>query len=135
MARQGGYGVTVKINTGSLTAIANVIDAEFPRQKKTLAEATAHDSPSGYREFLATGLRELEPFTMVLAWDDTEATHAQILTSFAADTAVAMSIEDPLGQEVIGFDAHIEILGRITKQEEVYTAEIQVQPTGAPTIT
>lgn len=135
MARQGGFGVVVKINTGSLTTIANVLDAEFPNQKQTLAEATAHDSPSGYREWMATGLRELEAFSMTLAWDDTESTHAQIMTSFAADTSVGMSIEDPGGQEVIAFDAFIEIVGRVTKMEEVYQAEVQVQPTGAPTIT
>lgn len=135
MARQGGYGIVCKINTGSLTAIANILDIDFPEQRKTLAEATAHDSPNGYREHIATGLRDLSPFSMTLAWDDTETEHAQILTSFAADTAIGMSIEDPAGQEVISFDAHIEIIGRIGKQEEVYQAEIQVQPTGAPTIT
>lgn len=135
MAKQGGFGLVVKINTGSLTAIANVVDAEFPEQRQTLAEITAHDSTSGYREYMATGLRELASFKMTLIWDESETTHAAIVTAFGSDASVGMSIEDPAGAEVIAFDAFIEVIGRISKAEEAYQAEITVQPTGAPTIT
>ena len=135
MATQGGFGVVLKINTGSLTTVVNLADVEFPEQEKTLAEARYHDSTDGYMEWIATGLRQLNAFTAVVAWDDTETTHAQALTSFGADTTVGMSIEDPLGQEVIAFDAHIQKILRVAPQDGVYTAEILIQPSGGPTIT
>lgn len=135
MATQGGHGLVCKINTGSLVTIVNMMDCVFPEQEKYLAEATFHDSASAYLEYVSTGLRNLTEFEMTLAWDDTEATHAQIMTSFDADTAIGMSIEDSLGQETIAFDAHILKVGRVSQSRELYQCKISVQPTGGPTIT
>lgn len=135
MATQGGHGLDVKINTGSLVTIVNLMDCAFPEQEKYLAEATFHDSTSAYLEYISTGLRNLTEFEMTVAWDDTETTHAQLVTSFDANTAIGMSIEDPLGQEVIAFDAHILKLGRVSQSRELYQCKISVQPTGGPTIT
>jgi deoxyribodipyrimidine photolyase-like uncharacterized protein len=135
MATQGGYGLEVKINTGSLTAIAKMVDGDMPAQLKELAEVTAHDSTSGYREFIDTGIRELGEFQVTLLWDDTEATHAQILTSFNATAAVSMSVLDPAGQETIAFSAFIRQISRISKMADGYKANVMIRPTGAPTIT
>lgn len=135
MAEQGGFGLIVKYNTGSLTAIANLIDADFPRQSRVIAENTAHDASSGYYTAIPSGKRRLEPFRMVLGWDDTEATQAALLTNFAAETAGGWSIQDPDGQEVIAFSGYVESVLRISKQDQTYQAEIMVHPTGAPTIT
>jgi len=135
MATQGGHGVVLKINTGSLTTVVNLMDVDFPEQEKFLAEATFHDSTSAYLEYIDTGLRNLTKFEATVAWDDTETTHAQFLTSFAASTAVGMSIEDPGGQEVLAFDAHITKIGRVSKSRELYQCVLTIQPTGGPTIT
>lgn len=135
MATQGGFGVDVKIDSGGLTSIANLLDAEFPEQEKTLAEARYHNSTDGYLDYIATGLRQLNSFTIVLGWDDAETTHAQIITSFGANTVVSMSIEDPLGQEVIAFDAHVQKILRQGVQDDLYKCEVLIQPSGAPTIT
>lgn len=135
MAVQGGYGLICRINTGALTAIVDIVDASFPEQNKILADATTHDSTGGYREWIAVGLRELSEFTLTVLWDDAQATHAQALTSFVADTTVNMNIQDPDANETIAFAAHIKTIKRISEQEDVYKAEITVQPTGAPTIT
>lgn len=135
MSTQGGHGLVLKINTGSLTVVVNLMDSDFPEQEKYLAEATFHDSTSAYLEYISTGLRNLTEFVFKTAWDDTESTHAQVMTSFDADTTVGMSIEDPLGQEVIAFDAHIRKVGRISKSRELYQCDVTVQPSGGPTIT
>lgn len=135
MATQGGHGLTIKINTGSLTEFANVISCEFTEQTKALYETMYHDSASAYTAWVDTGLRRLGPFTLVLAWDDTETTHAQVLTSFAATTAIGMSVADSLAQETIAFSAFPISVKRISESEEAYRAEIVFQPTGAPTIT
>lgn len=135
MATQGGFGLTIKIYTSTLTAIVKVLDGEIPRFKRYLAEFTAHDSSSGYDEYISTGRRGLDKFKLTLGWDSGATTHAAIVTAFASDTAVAMSAEDPNGDEVIAFSAFIEEIGRIAKQKEGYVAEVVIQPTGAPTIT
>jgi hypothetical protein len=135
MATQGGFGLVIKIYTSSLTAIVDVLDGEIPRFKRYLAEFTAHDSPSGYDEYISTGRRGLDKFKLTLGWDSTATTHAAIVTAFGSNTAVAMSAQDAAGEEVIAFSAFVEEIGRISKQKEGYVAEVVIQPTGAPTIT
>ena len=135
MTGQGGFGVVLKINTGALTAIVNVEDVDFPEFEKILSESTAHDSTTGYAEYIATGKRKLNEFPCTITWDTSEATHAQVVTSFGSDDPVGMSIEDPDSDETIAFDAHIRAMTRISKQEEHYKCDVAIQPTGAPTIT
>lgn len=136
MSAQGGYGVVLKISISStLTAIVGVEDTDFPLFSKFIAESTAHDSTDGYYEAVATGKRRLNPFPCTLNWDVDQATHAAVKTAFESDDPVNMSIQDPDGDEVIAFAAHVESVGRIARQEEKYRAQVQIHPTGAPTIT
>jgi predicted secreted protein len=136
MTTQGGYGLVIKIEiTATLTAIAHVLEADFPEFEKLIAEVTAHDSPSGYAEYISTGKRQMNEFTMTLLWDADVATHAAIVAAFNADPTVNMSIQDPDGIEVIAFAAHVVKIGRQAEQEEGYQAEVTIQPTGVPTIT
>lgn len=133
---QGGFGVSLKIMISTtLTAITKIVAVTFPNQKKEVADVTAHDSPSGYREFVDTGLRELTEFTATILWDDVAVTHAAVLTAFAATTAVSMSIQDPDGNEIIAFSAFITQVGRISEMTDGYKAQVTIRPTGAPTIT
>ena len=124
MARQGGFGTTVRINTGSLTAIAYVVETDFPEQEKFLADATAHDSSGGYQEWIATGMRALNEFEMTLNWDDTAATHAALLTNLGAEASVGFNIQDPDGQEVIAFSGHVTKIKRVAKMKDMYQATI-----------
>lgn len=132
---QGGMGLLLKINTGSLVTIPSVLDADFPKFKKFIAESTGHDATSGYYTSTTTGKRRIEPFSAILAWDIGDATQAAIRTNFNADTSVQMSIADPDGDETITFQAHVEELERMSDQEDVYKCRVLIHPTGAPTIT
>ena len=125
-----------KITVGTtLTAIANVLDCEFPKFIKVVKEFTAHDADTGWAQFNATGKRKLDKFKLTLGWDSESATHAALVTAFNADTTVNISIEDPDGVEVIAFAAHIESMDRVSEQEDGLKCTIEVQPTGKPTIT
>lgn len=135
MAQQGGFGVLLKINTGSLTSIVGVVETEFPEQEKLVDEIWTHDGTSGYPVRIASGARNLHPFTATVLWDDLAATNAALLTNLNADTPVGCSIQDPDGQEIIAFSAHVSKIKRIAKTDEAYKAEIEISPTGAPTIT
>ena len=136
MTVSGGFGLIMQIDVGTvLTALTKIVDVSFPEFEKILAEATAHDSTDGYAEWVPTGKRKLNEFTCTLTWDVGEATHAAVVTAFDADTAVSFSIADPVPGETIAFEGHIRTVGRISEQEDVYKAEVAIQPTGAPQIT
>lgn len=131
MAGQGGFGVQLKIMVGTvLTAVANMIDVDYPELEKILSESTGHDSTAGYAEYIATGKYKANEFTCTLTWDSADATHAAIVTAFDAAAAVSMSIEDPDSVEVISGSAHIRVVTRISRQEEHFQAEVAIQPTG-----
>lgn len=138
MAIEGGMGLQVKITVGtSLTAIANLLEgSELPKFKKFIAEATPHNATCGWAKRVATGKRSAESFKVVLGWDKDETTHAAIRTAFDSDSPVNMNVIAPDGtDETIAFSAHIEEIGRMTGQEDAYTAEVMITPTGKPTIT
>lgn len=132
MTTQGGYGAKMSIGG---TALAHIMDMEFPEFEKIISDVTAHDSPGGYAEYTASGKRQLNRYKLTLLWDANNAVHQQILDGFDSNLIVEMSCEDPLGQEIVAFDAHVTKINRITKQEEGYTAEVEFQPTGIPSIT
>jgi len=136
MGRQGAFGGKVKIKISSaMTAIAHVEDFDYPELEKKLAEATAHDSPGGYAEHIATGERSVGEATLEITWDKSAATHAAIITAFNSSDPVDMSFEDPSGTEIMAVSAHIHKLGRIVKRGEAYKCKVGVQPTGQPTFT
>jgi hypothetical protein len=128
---QGGFGLDLKLNG---TTIVQVQEVPFPRFMKFIAEATGHDSDGGYYEAVATGKRRIETMQATLFWDSSAATHAAVLAAFDSDAPVAMSIEDPDGDEVIAFKAHIEAIGRISQQQDAYKATVDIHPTGTATI-
>ena len=132
MTAQGGYGLTLTMNG---TTVVGVREVDFPRFMKFIAEATAHDSASGYYEAVATGKRRIEPIQATLFWDDTEATHGAVITAFDSDASQQFTIADPDGDETIEFNAHLEAINRISEQEEAYVAEVDIHPTGTATIT
>jgi hypothetical protein len=123
--------------TTTLTAVANLLDIDFPEQTKELADNTPHPSNgvTGYRSWIDSGVRSLSEFTAVLGWDDASATHAALVTAFDATTALSMSIEDPAGNEVIAFSGFVRSIGRVAKIGDGYKCNVVIQPTGAPTIT
>ncbi len=135
MAVQGGFGCLLKVNTGSLTTIVGVMDVDFPVQSRIISESTSHSATSGYYTGVPSGKRRLEPFKATISWDDTAATNAALLTNFNASATVGFSIQDPGGQEIIAFDGYVENIGRVSKQDGTYQADVQIHPTGAPTIT
>lgn len=135
MAPQGGFGVKLKISvTSTLTVIAGIKETDFPEFEKAMADVTGHDSTGGWAEHLPTGKRMANPFTCTVFWDESNNTHAAIKTAFDGEAPVNMSIEDPDGDEVIAFAAHITKMGRVSEQEDAFMCEIEIQPTGAVTI-
>lgn len=135
MTTGGGFGLQIKITvTAVLTAIVDLLEGEIPEFEKFLAEATPHSAPGGYAKHVATGKFKMSEFKFTLGWDKDDTTHAAVLAAFNSTATVAMSVVSPGGDETISFDAHVFKLGRVTDQEDAYTCEVTVQPTGQPTL-
>lgn len=135
---EGGMGLAVKIMVGTtLTAMTYLLEgSELPKMKAFIAEATPHNATGGWTKRVHSGKRSLEPFKVILGWDSDEVTHAAVQTAFDSDSAVSMSVISPDGSdETIAFSAFIEEIARMTSQEDKYTAEVMITPTGKPTTT
>ena len=136
MSFQGGFGLTLKIDVGTVpTAIVDVLSADFPEQLKTIVRKVPHDASSGYSERYDTGVRDLGEITVRMGWDVDEATHAAILTQFASTTATDFSIADPSDDESVAFSGHVRSVKRVSPAEDTFEADVVIAPTGAPTIT
>ena len=134
MTQQGGFGLVAKIYiTSALTAITNVLDgSEMPELEKYLVDMTSHSASGGYKVWVDSGKKSLNSFKLVLGWDPDDTTHQAILTAFASPTAVQMEIVAPNSADTMTFYAHIQKVGRVTKQEGGYQCDVTIQPTGAP---
>lgn len=131
----GGFGLQVKIDiAASPTLITYLLEGEIPKFKKFIAEATPQDASGGYAVRVATGKRSLESFKVTLGWDSDETTHAAVMTAFDSNSPNTIAVLSPGTDETITFSAHIEEVGRMTKDEDAYKAEVLITPTGAPTI-
>lgn len=136
MGKLGGFGVQLKITiSAALTLIAQLKDVDFPEQVAKTVDVTTHDSASGYAEKIKTGLFELTPFTAMLIWDDSIASHTGVVAAFAATAPVAMTISTPSTAEIIAFSGFVTKLGRESKQDNALICKVEITPTGAPTIT
>ena len=136
MAFQGGFGLTLQIDVGTVpTAVVDVLSADFPEQLKTIVRKVPHDASSGYAEQVDTGVKDLGAMTVRLGWDVDETTHAAILSAFDGTSAVDFSIADPSDDETIAFSGHVKSVKRISPAEDAFEADVVIQPTGAPTIT
>lgn len=135
MSVSGGFGVDWKVDVSStLTSVEHVREIEFPDEEHELTEVTAHDSPGGYTEWLATGRIRTEEFTVKLTWDDALATHQEIRTHHGDGTALNMSLTAPDGQETLTFDGLVRKLKRMSPQDGSYDMEVTILPTGQITL-
>lgn len=136
MAKQGGYGVVVKITVAStLTAIAAIKKFKFPENEKKMADATTHDSDGGWAEWLATGRFEQKEASITLVWDKSLPTHAALVTAFNSTSPVSVSFQDHAGTEITTINAHITKMSRTSEQDGLYECEVGILPTGKPVVT
>ena len=135
---QGGFGFQIKLHIGTATpwtVVANVIDEAYSKQKAYTAESTGHDAAGGYLTRVKTGKREMEPFTLLIGWDTDDISHAALVTAFDSDLPIAIQAQDPDGDEITSMNVLVVGLGRVGKQDGVFTCAVDFEPTGAPTIT
>lgn len=130
MTQSGGFGVSLTIDAVSVVHVDEIDELQFT---KFISEATGHDSAGGYYESVATGKFRAQPFNVGVWWDPTA--HAGLIGDFNGTASVPTIWSDPAGGETITFQAHVEMIGRVTLQEGTYRANLTIHPTGQPVIT
>jgi predicted secreted protein len=146
MSAQKAYGAALQIGDGALadtptyTNVAGlksigdwVITAET-------ADVTTHQSTGGFREKLPTGIFMVEDLEMVLAYDDTEATHANsaggIMHALLNETKLAWKINmADSGSTVWTFEAYVTSAGTVIDTgESELQQNVTLTITGQPTL-
>ena len=136
------YGIELKRSnmaaTPVFTALAEMINIDAPGLEHVLAEATRHVSGGGYREFIATGLKELQEFTIDINYVPDNGDH---------DAATGL-VSDVISGEVINyrlvfpdetqwtFAAICRLfkpMGADAKSPATLNAKVTFRPTGTPT--
>jgi hypothetical protein len=136
MAVSGGFGAVWKITvTSTLTTVANVEDIEFPTTENELDEITAHDSPGGYEEFVATGIKRSGEFQATLTWDVAEATHAELVDLQVSGASNAMTLATPGTAESLAFTGIVRNIERQSPIGEALRAVVTIKVNGAIVIT
>ncbi len=136
MAVSGGLGVVWQITVASvLTTVPNGENIGFPTNELEMEEITAHDSPGGYEEFIATGIIRTGEFQVTLTWDVAEATHEELRTLNGSGAENAMTITTPGGAEVLAFNARVMNIERESPIDAALRSTVTCKVTGPITIT
>lgn len=133
----GGFGVAWQIGVGTgdtMTDVANVKEISFPAMGNEVVDITAHDSTSGAREFIASGLKTAAEFEAELVWDDSDSTHIELIAFEASGAAEAMTIADSGTNETLSFSGIVTEIARESPMDGAMMATVKVQVTGAITI-
>ena len=96
MAKSKTFGTLLQWNNASVyTTVAQVFRiGEFNLVTKEFIDCTAHDSSSGYREFLAT-LMDTAEFDAEIQFDPADAGHQHLLTSAQSLTSETWRVVYP----------------------------------------
>lgn len=146
MTAQKAYGAAVQIGDADLsgtptyTNIAGLKAIGDWEIEAETADVTNHQSTSGHREHLPTGIYNVAELELTLSYDDTEATHANsaggLMHALLNGTKLAYKINmADSGSTVWTFEAYCTKLGTIidTGEEELQQS-VTLTVTGAPTL-
>jgi len=134
MALTPGFGSVYKIDvSASLTLMVKVESCGPITWEKVLDEVTTHDSTGGYKEMADTGKRMVNPFDVVLIWDQAQATHDAVRDAFVGTSAVTWYSGSATGGDTLQTEMFVHKMELSMAQDKINRLKLTVQPTGAPT--
>lgn len=145
MGFTGGFGMTFNIGSAAMsgsptyTAIAQVREWNGVEVAAILSEVTHHASTGGFREKIPSGLFEVSDLELKLAFDISEATHANssggLTHALLNKLKRAFQIVLPDSSTTTWtFDAYVQKIKWESPQEEHVMATVTLTVTGQPTI-
>ena len=114
--------------------ITNVVSLTGPSLALDTADVTAHDSPGGWEEHVATILRSGE-VTLEINYDPGEASHQNVANGLIHEminrNLVTWAVGGPMG--VWGFDAFVTAFEPSAPFDGKLSASVTLKPSGAVT--
>lgn len=143
MAATGGFGVEFYIGNGMLsstpdyTLVGKVEDISSVGGKSIMDEITAHDSPGGYREKIASGLMEVDDIDLTLVHDLTQTTQANASGGlfYTWQNRIPLAYKIVLPDDMTWeFDAYISEWRVDSLKDKAMRSSLKLTITGQPVI-
>lgn len=138
MATSAVHAFKTQIKKGSTWIVNsyNVQGVSLTRESIDATNMMSHDgSGGGYRERIP-GLKSLEPVTFTIDYVPTEATHQALYTDLGDGSNDTYNLEycDGGSTYTWSFSAFVSSIAINAQIDDKLTAEVTLQPTGAPTL-
>lgn len=135
MAGIDAFGTVWKIDTADdasfSTIVGNVESIDLLDVSADDIEVTAHDSTSGWKEFVG-GLKDGGSLSMDVNFDP--ALHADLLDEVGVTHTMKVVLPADADSAEVTFDAYINAISGTAPSDDKLSASFQVKVTGAPTI-
>lgn len=141
MTKYSGFGTLLKIGDGGgpevFTTIAHVRNISGPGFSFDMIDVTSHDSPGAYEEMVPSIIRT-EELTLDIIYDPAHATHnaaTGLLNKVANRAKTNFQIVFPdTALTTWTFAAYVNKFTPTTPFDDALTAQVNLKPTGQPTI-
>jgi len=107
---KGGFGTKLYRDDGAGTfvPVAEVLDVDGPELSQIVEDATNMDSPNGWAEKIAVGVREAGDVTFPAHLLQDDATQNSLLTDLGASTKRNFRIVYPSGTKRLSFSGFVQ---------------------------
>lgn len=141
MTKYLGFGVEIAWDAAGGTSyetIAQVVDLVPPAIARDSVEATAHDSPEAWREFIK-GLKDGGEVTLTIQWDPALGSHSGangLYSDLGEDVTIpSWRITFPdADTTTLTFDGFLTAFPIVTPLGDIMTADITLKVTGKPVL-
>jgi hypothetical protein len=130
---KGGFGTLLQVGDGggpeTFSTVAEIVDVVPGDVSLETADATHMESPSGFRERVAT-LLDSGPVTARLNWIGGDSTQAGLRTDQTAKTLRNFKIVAPGAAYEWTFSAFVTRIGDATPMGDVIRIDVELTPSG-----
>jgi predicted secreted protein len=131
--RVWAFGTTLKLNGTTVAAVKG--GPQGPNETRDTIDATAHDSPDGYREFLGS-FSDGGEVSFDIWYDPADGSHGSLQAARHATEAGSWDIVFPTTpSHQITFDGWLTGFNPTAEKDDGLTASVTIKVTGKPEIT
>lgn len=127
---KGGFGTKLYRDdgTGTFVAVAEALDFSGPEASQIIEDATNMDSPNGWGEKIAVGLRESGNLTFQMHLLESDSTQASLWSDLGSSTKRNWRLVHPSGTKRVAFSGFVSRIGRSypVKGKMVHDVELSV---------
>ena len=111
---KGGFGAKLYRDdgTGTFVAVAEVLDINGPELSQIIEDATTMDSPNGWGEKIAVGVREAGDVTFQMHMIQDDTTQNSLYSDLGSSTKRNFRLVFPSGTKRLAFSGFVQRIGQ-----------------------